>query len=1036
MHEVFFMGETLIIGSDHFSGGLEIGGGEIYGYSSVGVLGNVNAVNIYSGGKMTVSSGGNAADTNIFSGGKMELSGSAAYTSVFSGGEFSTLSGGSAAGFTEIFSGGSAEIFSGARVDNLGIYSGGSVTLSSGAHADNVALEQGGKIGSYIHGGEEICNLTNVTGEGVAGNAYNVVIRGTELTFLADARAGYTEIHGTAGSAGTAGTLYLYGELTDGVLVGNGGILSAGEGARILNSAVIQNGGSMYISAAGENVASAADVEVQNGGMLTAAGSAMFGDCHIASGASASAGGDVKFNTVSLADGAEMVNSGRIETLDLQGGASYNDITFYQYPGVDSDGSSFKTQLNLLSGSTLTGMAQNLFYTGQLDAAAGAEIRQILLRSASELLNRSGTVISAVISSGGMLDTTGGTVSSVIVESGGIISAWSEASLQKMVISSGGAVYMNDSAGVSAVTVERGGYLHFEKEYGSATDLIMSAGAKTNHYTQGGSSHALIGTMTGDVIQGETSGLNLAFGQLSVKKDLIFDTVIGKDTGITAMDGAVMSATDVFGYLTVSGATVVDAEVFSGGNLTANKEVTFGGVMTVSGRVDLLDKVTIEPEFRFVFDLSCRTSADLSIVSDLDQLKGAAFTIIVDDLMETGNYKLAITNKTFDDTVSVTLEDGLILTEDLRVGGDALAANGLLFTLLQSGKQLYLSVTFDEPQPPTGLVGTPDSLSWHPVANVDTYYVEYYAAGSDDFFRFSAGVEGVNTFGLQTGDYDWRVFSKGAKERFTRGDTITVTNGTTDARLHWVGGDADGKTDVFFAISSGKCGALDIAVNDLTGEKINTVWKNSFDAVFTGSDDHSVIALTHDVRGDAFYLDNSLLDYPQGVADGSPRFSNVEEILAGAGNDLIDLTSQRFSFEKITVRGGDDDDVIWGGNGINILYGDAGNDRISANQWDDVLIGGSGDDVLNGCGGDDIFVFGEYSGRDVILQDGSGSVTLQFEENITKDMLTVSGSGSDTIITWGEINSITVKDRSAAEITLKFVSDDDIKNGTAEGYLG
>ena len=139
------------------------------------------------------------------------------------------------------------------------------------------------------------------------------------------------------------------------------------------------------------------------------------------------------------------------------------------------------------------------------------------------------------------------------------------------------------------------------------------------------------------------------------------------------------------------------------------------------------------------------------------------------------------------------------------------------------------------------------------------------------------------------------------------------------------------------------------------------------------------------------------------MADGSPRFSNVEEILAGAGNDLIDLTSRRFSFEKITVRGGDDDDVIWGGNGINILYGDAGNDRISANQWDDVLIGGSGDDVLNGCGGDDLFVFGEYSGRDVILQDESGSVTLQFEENITKDMLTVSGSGTDTLITWGEI---------------------------------
>lgn len=1032
----FFMSGTLIIDSNYFSSDLQIGAGEIYQYSSLGVLGYVDSTFVYEGGKMTVSSGGVANQTILY-GGTLEVAGSGEIrqTSVFDGGTLIVSDGARAGGITEIQSGGTMEVYQGAVVDNLGIMSGGSVTLNEAAAIENVALESGGRIGSFVQGGSSFCHLAGVTASGVAETANGVVISGTELTLLYDARAGYVEVFGSNGSAGT---LHLTGVLTDGILIGKDGILSAGQGASINGSATVGSGGSMYISGtsvAEERATGANCVDLQSGGKLTVEGGVSVTECRVSSGAQIAIGGDADIQNMLLENGASVTNSGMIRNLELAGGASYNGITFYNCPGEDSDGSALKTTLEGLDENLIVSGAMNLYYAGVMSAGAGATVQNLLLRENGYLQNNSGTIISATIESGGVIETIDGTISSATINNGGLISAGNSTAMQEMVVNHGGVLYLNDSATASAVEVTSGGSLHFEKEQGIATDLIMSAGAMTNFYTQGGSGYASIGAMAGLVINGDTSGLHLASGNLDVANALASDTIIDSGAGLMASNGAIMSSTDIYGNFTASNAIVADAMIYSGGSLTTNKDVTFSGIITAGGRVEVLDKVTVESECRFVFDLSCRSNTDISILTNIDYLDGASFTIIVDDLMETGDYKLAITEKTFTDSVCVALTDGLILTEELTVGGDSLAANGLLFTLKQTGKQLYLSVTFDEPQPPVGLVGTADSLTWHPVANVDTYFVEYYAAGSEDHFRFSAGAEGVNTFGLQNGDYDWRVFSKGAKERFTQGETITVTGGTVDALIHWTAGEADGKTDVFFATASGKCGALDIAVNDLTGEKVNTIWKNTFNAVFTGSDDHSVIALTHDVRGDVFYLDNALLDYPDGVDEGAARFTNVEEILAGAGNDLIDMTSKQYSYEKITVRGGDDDDIIWGGNGINILYGDAGNDRISGNTGDDVLIGGSGDDMLTGGGGNDLFVFGEYSGENVIWQSDTGSVTLQFEGNITKEDLSISESDGDTVIRWGEIDSVTVKDRAASDITLKFVSEDDVKNGIETGYL-
>ena len=145
----------------------------------------------------------------------------------------------------------------------------------------------------------------------------------------------------------------------------------------------------------------------------------------------------------------------------------------------------------------------------------------------------------------------------------------------------------------------------------------------------------------------------------------------------------------------------------------------------------------------------------------------------------------------------------------------------------------------------------------------------------------------------------------------------------------------------------------------------------------------------------------------------------IAEIRAGAGDDVVDLTSQRYAWNggNIALRGGEGNDTLWGNAGGAKLFGDAGNDKIAGGSGDDLLAGGSGDDTLRGCGGSDTFAFCENWGVDTVEQLAEGSVTLWF----------ASGDGSkwdaSTLTYTDGDNSVTVKGVDADKVTLKFGAD-------------
>ena len=175
--------------------------------------------------------------------------------------------------------------------------------------------------------------------------------------------------------------------------------------------------------------------------------------------------------------------------------------------------------------------------------------------------------------------------------------------------------------------------------------------------------------------------------------------------------------------------------------------------------------------------------------------------------------------------------------------------------------------------------------------------------------------------------------------------------------------------------------------------------------------------MTDDANGDTLFVDDIYTALPGSVTEQQARIAQIDEIRAGAGDDIIDMTSVRFAYigDGVKICGGLGNDTIWANNGSNTLFGDAGDDRIVGGIDNDVIVGGIGNDSLHGGGGNDIFCFGDDWGIDTVEQLAGSSVTLWFESGSESNW-----DASTLTYTDGE-NCVTV--RGVSEITLKFGGD-------------
>jgi Ca2+-binding RTX toxin-like protein len=167
--------------------------------------------------------------------------------------------------------------------------------------------------------------------------------------------------------------------------------------------------------------------------------------------------------------------------------------------------------------------------------------------------------------------------------------------------------------------------------------------------------------------------------------------------------------------------------------------------------------------------------------------------------------------------------------------------------------------------------------------------------------------------------------------------------------------------------------------------------------IFNGGDGYDT--LLGSSGNDVLRLDDASI--PAGRNE--PRIRSIEAINMGEGNDVVDLSSTRFVYGKVSIDGGDGNDVIWSGAGDDRIAGGAGNDELDGGAGNDWLSGGAGDDLIGGSGaGNDIHQGGD--GNDSIsdrlgnnvLDGGAGNDRLQHGNG---NGFLAGGRGNDTLLT-------------------------------------
>ncbi len=495
----------------------------------------------------------------------------------------------------------------------------------------------------------------------------------------------------------------------------------------------------------------------------------------------------------------------------------------------------------------------------------------------------------------------------------------------------------------------------------------------------------------------------------------------------TEQGGAVWNDANSTGVVTISGST------FSGNSATQGGAVWNGGNMKLENIVLATAADTIYNSGSLVF--AGVNTLNASVVNDgrLTFSLGLGYDALVNNLGAfngSGTYLMkctspldggpaiatfAATAGTFTGGLSVKLDnkdlsDVFTLKNGLLGNDIALVGNGILLRLRQADDGV-LTVVHQILQNLVPAVSKDGSIiAWSGDTSGSGFWTEIARGDSfDNAIRIATDGTAFDVVSA-TGAYSCQVTEAGSD--FTHASASWTS---AESAPRQVVSNGNGRADIFFATVS----ADDVwtakyqAKNTVTGETAGITGKNRIRDTFTGSD-ANILYLSDTANGDALFMDDIYSEFGDAA-----RLSKIREVRAGAGDDVVDMTSERYTAELagMTVRGGAGDDLIWGAAGGNSLFGDAGNDWIVGGTGDDLIAGGAGDDTLAGCGGNDIFAFGGNWGSDVVSQAATGTVTLWFETgDLSKwdaSKLTYTDGG----------NSVKVSGVAADQVTLKFGDD-------------
>ena len=992
------------------------------GYMEIYSGGVANSTTVNSGGHMYIYSGGVANSTSVNSGGYMYItSGGTANSTTVDYGGWMYISNGGVANSTTVNSRGYMNIHNGGVANNITVNNWGSVCISNGGTANSTTINSGYM---YIYSGG-VANSTTVNN----GGAMTIASGGTAtaMTLSAGGRLGgfsFTEdkyfANITDGSAVVTSNVYIIdcgmyissGGVANSTTVNNGRMYISRGG--VANSTTVDYGGSMHISSGGVANSTTVDfggsMHISSGGVANST-TMSGGYMYISSGGAASnttmSGGYIYISSGGTA--TDVVWTPCIGYVSAEDGAyvtyasNYSGVYFGRWNQLLSHTESMTGQvlsphsMYVMSGGVANSTTVNS--RGYMYIYSGGTANSTTVNSGGYMYIYSGGVANSTtingsgfdvgcmyISSGGVANSTtvnfsgtmtissGGTANSTTVNSGGYITISSGGTANSTTINSG---HMCISSGGTAtdvvwtpcigyVSAEDGAYVTYASNYsgvyfGRWNQLLSHTESMTGQVL---SPHSMY-VMSGGVANSTT--VNSGYMYIS-SGGTANSTTVNNWGRMYIYSGGVANSTIAGGRIHISSGGVANSTTV---NFWGDMYISSGGVHRGSLQITSGAVVSAYSGSIIDFTVADRTASDGYLINDLSLVSGApTYTITVSTTQAEGTYKLAQGAANFNETISIG--DGTTDYGSITVNGTDLVRNGVTYSLDQANGNLTLTVTGGSASAVSNLTGNANGISWS--GNSSAFAVEYSLNNFASVLQLETATSAVDTYQMPGGD--WQVWVDSEAQT---GFTATAPTGSATQ----VVSDADGNLDVFFVRTAETWDAKHLAkhLGDFNGwqgtkERVALTGKNIITDVFTGSTDANVLVLTDDSNGDALFLDDVFT-----ALGNQARLSHIDEIRAGAGNDVIDLTSPKFAYlgDEMTVFGGSGDDVIWANSGVNTLYGDAGNDRIIGGSGNDFIIGGAGNDALHGGGGSDTFCFGANWGTDTVEQLANGKVILRFE---------------------------------------------------------
>ncbi len=520
---------------------------------------------------------------------------------------------------------------------------------------------------------------------------------------------------------------------------------------------------------------------------------------------------------------------------------------------------------------------------------------------------------------------------------------------------------------------------------------------------------------------------------------LLAKLVINGEGGIiTADDGSIRwSAND--GYTTeaeeeddMPDKIIGAGEILTNGAVGAEEQWLFQDGSIATGSLSIAEdgEVKVMTGAEFIFDISAMSEENQSCtINNFDGINGTFHFSIKTALDQAeGCYILAqnVTEWCCSSTITVTA--GKYTLGTFKDGEDekGFSFGDKHYSLVYDENQKSLSFVIESAFQTAVKEDGSIELAWHKPAAATGYFVNISRSDKNGVIEIFSAQNALNIVTAAAGEYEWQAIAPELETEYREGGDFSIdeTKAENTGSSLFDAGENDEVVDIFIAESSGIWGEGYLARHvELPQEwkkhseictEVNLNGKNRYADIFNGvKNDSALLYLSDSENGDALFLDDVYSAFPD--SEKCERLSYITSIYAGGGDDIIDLTSDKFNFagKEVKIYGGDGDDVVWTGkDSSSYLYGDRGDDCLIGSGSDDCFIGGAGDDVIFGGGGKDLFAYGDPStwGNDIIYQlpgDENG-VQLFFEQEELELQTDRNGDCLRITVDGAENSSITV----------------------------